>query len=84
MHVDIKKLRRIPDGGGHRKFGRSSATVTTRGRAWATPSSRHAVDDHSRLAYSEEHHDERKETAAASWERPERSSQPTISRCERC
>ena len=81
VHVDIKKLGRIPDGGGWRVHGRGSAQhqrtlkVTSRtARAGASPSRgyaylHHAVDDHSRLAYSEILADERKETAAAFWER---------------
>ena len=75
VHVDIKKLGRIPDGGGWRIHGRGSAqdrraTVARdqAARAGASPSRgyaylHHAVDDHSRLAYSEILADERKETA---------------------
>jgi transposase InsO family protein len=72
---------RSPTGGGWRAFGRGSeqdrragAATDRAGRAGA-PSSRgyvylhHAVDDHSRLAYSEQLPDERKETAAAFWTR---------------
>lgn len=77
IHVDIKKLGRIPDGGGWRVHGRGSAQARRSdaardkaARAGASPSRgyrylHHAVDDHSRLAYSEIHDDERKETAAA-------------------
>jgi len=77
IHVDIKKLGRIPDGGGWRFHGRDSAQARRVGAARdraarrGDPSSRgyafihHAVDDHSRLAYSEIHTDERKETAVA-------------------
>lgn len=81
VHVDIKKLGRIPDGGGWRVFGRDSvqhrrngAATERAGRAGA-PCSRgyvylhHAVDDYSRLAYSEQLADERKDTAAAFWAR---------------
>ena len=69
VHVDIKKLGRIPDGGGHRKLGRmiGNRHNKKRGRGYAFV--HHAVDDHSRLAYSEILGDERKETAAAFWER---------------
>ncbi len=81
VHVDIKKLGRIPDGGGWRAFGRDSAqhrrngAASTRAKRAGAPSSRgyvflhHAVDDHSRLAYSEQLPDERKETAADFWHR---------------
>ncbi|MGJ1605828.1 IS481 family transposase [Clavibacter sepedonicus] len=69
VHVDIKKLGRIPDGGGHRVLGRQAGRKnnprTGRGYAFL----HHAVDDHSRLAYSEILTDERKETAAAFWAR---------------
>ncbi|MGJ1774588.1 IS481 family transposase [Clavibacter sepedonicus] len=69
VHVDIKKLGRIPDGGGHRVLGRAAGRKnnprTGRGYAFL----HHAVDDHSRLAYSEILTDERKETAAAFWAR---------------
>ena len=78
VHVDIKKLGRIPDGGGWRIFGRGPAR-TARRHALASVLARaearrfaglrllhHAVDDHSRLAYSEQLR-RRKETAAAFW-----------------
>ena len=67
VHVDIKKLGRIPDGGGHRKLGREAGRKnnprTGRGYSYL----HHAVDDHSRLAYSEILGDERRETAAGFW-----------------
>ena len=81
VHVDIKKLGRIPDGGGWRLHGRGSMQARRAGvvrdraaRRGAAPSRgysflHHAVDDHSRLAYSEILTDERKETAAAFWAR---------------
>lgn len=69
VHVDIKKLGRIPDGGGHRKLGRIIGNRHNKKKGLGYAFLHHAVDDHSRLAYSEEHHDERKETAAAFWER---------------
>lgn len=79
VHVDIKKLGRIPDGGSWRAFGRgskehkkASASKDRAARSGASPSRgyvflHHAVDDHTRLAYSEQLGDERKETAAAFW-----------------
>jgi transposase InsO family protein len=81
VHVDVKKLGQIPDGGGWRFRGRGSAqdhrakSARDKGRRAGAPGSRgyaylhHAVDDHSRLAYSEIHADERKETAVAFWKR---------------
>lgn len=70
VHVDIKKLGRIPDGGGHRMLGtagRKNSGYGKRGRGYAFL--HHAVDDYSRLAYSEILTDEKKETAAGFWER---------------
>ena len=78
VHVDIKKLGNIPDGGGHRIHGRAvggrHARATTSVRKNSRPvigySYLHnAVDDHSRLAYSEILPDEKKETAVAFWQR---------------
>jgi transposase-like protein len=78
IHVDIKKLGNIPDGGGHRVMPRQQATAnrqaTTDARKSGCPvigySFIHtAIDDHSRLAYSEVLTNERKETAAAFWRR---------------
>ncbi|MFJ5837382.1 IS481 family transposase [Streptomyces shenzhenensis] len=78
IHVDIKKLGNIPDGGGHRIMSRQQAgtnrQATTDARKGGSPvigySFVHtAIDDHSRLAYSEVLANERKETAAAFWQR---------------
>jgi len=69
VHVDIKKLGRIPHGGGHRALGRADGRDRRRGMGYAFL--HHAVDDYSRLAYSEQLDDERKETAAAFWRRAE-------------
>jgi transposase InsO family protein len=81
VHVDVKKLGKIPDGGGWRFHGRGSAqdrrvdAARNRAARAGAPGSRgyaylhHAVDDYSRLAYSEIHADERKETAVAFWKR---------------
>ncbi|MFE7113969.1 IS481 family transposase [Streptomyces sp. NPDC057654] len=67
VHVDIKKLGNIPDGGGHRALGRQAGR---KNRAKAGMSFLHnAVDDHSRLAYSEILADEKKETAVGFWQR---------------
>ncbi|NUV78328.1 IS481 family transposase, partial [Streptomyces fungicidicus] len=78
VHVDIKKLGNIPDGGGWRTVGRTDGDrnrqATTSERRSCKPvigySYVHsAVDDHSRLAYSEVLPDERKDTAIAFWQR---------------
>jgi transposase InsO family protein len=67
VHVDIKKQGRVPDGGGHRVLGRAAAPSSHRGRGYSFL--HHAVDDFSRLAYSEILPDEKKETAAGFWVR---------------
>ncbi|MFD5066193.1 IS481 family transposase [Streptomyces sp. NPDC058394] len=61
VHVDVKKLGRIPDGGGHRVLGRDAGRPV-RGMGFDYVHS--AVDDHSRLAYSEIHPDEKVATCA--------------------
>ena len=67
IHIDIKKLGRIPDGGGHRKLGRQAGRKTRSGVGYSYL--HHAVDDHSRLAYSEILCDEKGETAAGFYQR---------------
>ena len=62
IHVDVKKLGRIPPGGGWRVLGREPGRHST-GRGYDYVHS--AVDDHSRLAYSEIHANERADTCAA-------------------
>jgi transposase InsO family protein len=74
LHLDVKKLGNIPDGGGHRMVGRMqgqrnrTATPTTKrgkagdknlGRAFVHT----VVDDYSRVAYAEIHDDETALTA---------------------
>ncbi|MFD7900608.1 IS481 family transposase, partial [Streptomyces sp. NPDC059743] len=63
IHVDVKKLGRIPDGGGWRVHGRQAARATRQGVGYDCVHS--AVDDHTRLAYSEVHSDEKAATCAA-------------------
>jgi transposase InsO family protein len=63
VHVDVKKLGRIPAGGGWRARGRGTRPATLRAIGYDYVHS--AIDDHSRLAYSEIHPDERGETCAA-------------------
>lgn len=77
IHVDVKKLGRISDGGGHRGLGRVAGEANARARDLAEGARKnrgllrgftfihHAVDDHSRYGYSEILADETKETAAA-------------------
>jgi len=81
VHVDIKKLGNIPDGGGHRVLGRAAGNRNNHASApipnnGSGPQAKlgyaylhNAVDDHSRLAYTEILTDETKETATAFWKR---------------
>lgn len=69
VHIDVKKLGRIPDGGGWRMLGRSTESrrnqLRTRREGRLGYDYLHAaVDDHSRVAYVEVHPDERGETCA--------------------
>lgn len=61
VHVDVKKVARIPDGGGHRALGRGCGSARGAGLSCLHV----AVDDFSRVAYAELLADERKETACA-------------------
>ena len=61
LHVDVKKVARIPDGGGHRALGRGCGSARGAGAACLHV----AVDDFSRVAYAELLPDERKGTCAA-------------------
>ncbi|MEU8901844.1 IS481 family transposase, partial [Nocardia sp. NPDC048505] len=81
IHIDVKKLGKIPDGGGWRMLGRpagrrnkqadkSSGITSVHGNPVRGYHFLHtALDDHSRLAYSELLTDETKDTAAAFWHR---------------
>jgi transposase InsO family protein len=62
VHVDVKKLARIPGGGGHRALGRAVARPGHRGLGYDYVHT--AIDDHSRLAYAEIHPDETAPTCA--------------------
>jgi len=61
VHIDVKKLGRIPDGGGHRAHGRA---VGARGRGIGYDYVHSAVDDRSRVAFSQLLPDESATTAA--------------------
>jgi transposase InsO family protein len=70
VHLDTKKLARIPDGGGHRMLGRSTETKPKKGtRRMGYDFVHVAVDDCSRVAYVEVLADERGATSAAFLER---------------
>jgi len=68
IHIDVKKLARIPDGGGHRMLGDVAGRPNQRARAGYTHI-HSAIDDHTRLAYSEIHPDETGATCAGFLER---------------
>lgn len=74
VHVDVKKLGNIPDGGGWRYVGRRqgdrnrSATPDKSKNKWHNPKMGYAfvhtvIDDHSRVAFTEVHDDETAVTA---------------------
>jgi transposase InsO family protein len=68
IHVDVKKIGGIPDGGGWRLHGRGNDT--TSGHAGIGYRYIHsALDDRTRLVYSEIHHDETTATAIEFWQR---------------
>lgn len=81
VHIDVKKIGKIPAGGGWRMLGRTVGNHNSRADKSSGRRSKHghplhghhflhtAIDGHSRLAYSELLADERKETAAAFWAR---------------
>ena len=69
VHMDVKKLGRIPDGGGHRVHGRAAARPIKKSVKPGYAYLHHVIDDHSRLAYSEILADERQETVVAFWTR---------------
>ena len=65
VHADIKKLAAIPDGGGWRVHGRGTKPRTAVGYRYLHS----AIDDRTRLVYSEIHDNEQAGTAVAFWHR---------------
>ena len=66
VHMDVKKLGRIPDGGGWKAHGRASGSIQRDRNTKVGFDYVHSlVDDHSRLAYSEVLPDEKGPTCAA-------------------
>jgi transposase InsO family protein len=79
LHVDVKKLGNIPDGGGWRYLGREQGKKNRHitGRSSGKQRNQHGnplmgtafvhtvIDDHSRVAYAEIHDDETAATAIA-------------------
>ena len=70
VHMDVKKIGRIPDGGGWRAHGRQMGSTAAKKKARIGYDYVHSVvDDHSRYAYSEILSDEKADTCAAFFER---------------
>jgi transposase InsO family protein len=73
VHMDIKKLGKLPEGGGWRAHGRGSEAHKASRRAGLRVSGydyvHSVVDDHSRVAYSEILPDEQAATVVAFWAR---------------
>jgi transposase InsO family protein len=63
VHMDVKKIGRIPDGGGWRARGRTAPRDRAHGPGYDYVHS--LIDDHSRLAYSEVLPDEKGTSCAA-------------------
>lgn len=54
VHVDVKQIGKFPDGGGWRAIGRAAGSTSRRRTTRVGFDYVHsAVDDHSRVAYSE-------------------------------
>jgi transposase InsO family protein len=71
VHVDVKKLGRIPPGGGWRAHGRGNVVHHAKTRV-GYDYVHSAIDAHSRLAYSEIFNDERGSSCAEFWDRARR------------
>jgi transposase InsO family protein len=70
VHMDVKKIGKIPDGGGWRAHGREMGSTSAKKKTRIGYDYVHSVvDDHSRLAYSEVLADEKGPTCAAFFER---------------
>lgn len=69
IHVDVKKIAAIPDGGGWRVRGRGYVGEHSRSRRPGYRYIHTALDDHTRLVYSEILDDEQAATAAGFWAR---------------
>ena len=65
VHMDVKKIGRIPDGGGWRAHGREMGRTSAHKKSKIGYDYVHSVvDDHSRIAFTEIHTDERADTTA--------------------
>jgi transposase InsO family protein len=65
VHMDVKKIGRIPDGGGWRAHGREMGSTSARKKTKIGYDYVHSVvDDHITLAFTEIHPDEKADTTA--------------------
>jgi transposase InsO family protein len=69
IHIDVKKLGRIPDGGGWKIHGRAATRPGRERRSRGVAKVHSAIDAYSRLAYSEIHDDEKGPTCAGFFNR---------------
>jgi transposase InsO family protein len=69
IHVDVKKISAIPEGGGWRLHGRDKDGRNSRRPGAGYRYIHTALDDRTRLIYSEIHDDEKATTAATFWTR---------------
>ena len=70
MHLDVKKVAKIPPGGGWRIHGCGSQQARRSKRRPVGYTYLHvAIDDHSRVAYVEAHDDETAATLVRLWRR---------------
>jgi transposase-like protein len=70
VHMDVKKIGRIPDGGGWRAHGRAMGSTSAKKKAKIGFDYIHSmIDDHSRYAYSEILDDESAASCAVFFER---------------
>lgn len=65
VHIDVKKLGRIPEGGGHKTLGRAAGRKNRSRPGTGYLYLHTALDDHTRLAYTENLPDETAPTCAA-------------------
>ncbi len=83
IHVDIKKIAGIPDGGGWKTRGRGYTGEHARSRTAGYRYIHTAIDDRTRIAYSEILDNEQAATAAGFWRRATAWYQSIGITCER-
>jgi len=83
IHVDIKKIAAIPDGGGWQSRGRGYEGEKSKERRVGYRYIHSALDDRSRIVYSEILEDEQGKTAADFWKRAAAWFESIGIKCER-